>query len=185
MAMADIDSVDAKVSDMNAKLELVLTKIEELKSAASKELSAADAAKMVYAEAGNWVRMVNTITWTLGSIFLVGAIIATNVLTAQTSPWRGTVALWIIFLCLIWLLIDILYWVSIWTPRSILESVEKDFKNAALRLYTRQQMGYGNRVRFWVNVLTWVLPVVVGLFALIVGWADIKKSVGYIVGAIP
>ena len=67
--------------------------------------------ELAYQQASDWLRMVNTITWTLSSIFLVGAIIAVNGASqANALPhWRLTAYLLVVILCLIWWRVDWIY----------------------------------------------------------------------------
>jgi hypothetical protein len=89
-----------------------------------------DQTKLVYQQAGDWVRMVNTITWTLGSIYLAGSFI---VLNAALGPqlidknWRPLIGLAVVCLCVIWLVVDSVYLWSVSAARRKLVAIEENW----------------------------------------------------------
>src|SRR5258708_15723272 len=59
-----------------------------------------EAIKASYQQAADWVKMVNSVTWTLSSIYLVAAIIALNgAMQLKDFPWRPLIAIVFILLC--------------------------------------------------------------------------------------
>jgi hypothetical protein len=66
---------------------------------------------LAYDQASDWLRMVNTITWALSSIFLVGAIIAVNGASQSgVDPyWRIGAYVLVVVLCAIWWRVDFIY----------------------------------------------------------------------------
>jgi hypothetical protein len=59
-----------------------------------------------YQQAVEWVRMCNTITWSLGSIDVVAAILALNGAMQQSSMvWRSVIGVLVVFLVVAWALI--------------------------------------------------------------------------------
>jgi hypothetical protein len=118
--------------------DLMQQLIAELKKQGAAEGGLTDQDKAVYAEAGHWVRMVNTVTWTLMLAVapaLIGLIVAAH--TSTTIPkWIFAVGSGII--ALLWLYFDYLYEVSANKARAFLSGIEQT-KNFGHKLYDQQQ----------------------------------------------
>jgi hypothetical protein len=90
---------------------------------------AGERCKLAYQQASDWLRMVNTITWTLSSIFLVGAIIALNGASQPTADpaWRLGAYLLVFVLCAIWWRVDWIYGQSALKAREMLVRIEENW----------------------------------------------------------
>jgi hypothetical protein len=133
---------------------------------ALKEITEADHRKTVYQHAGDWLRMVNMITWTLASIYLVGAVIALNgALQSHDSRWRLTVGLSVFLLSLIWGGVDYIYEYSAKCARVKLENIEAGWGKDS-QFYTDQLTGWGARRRIAVWILIGLPILGVGLLGL-------------------
>lgn len=96
--------------------------------------------KLMYQQASAWVAMVNTITWTLGSIFLVAGIIALNgAINTNDLHWRHVAGFGVIALALIWLLMDVLYGISAVHARSQLREIEEQWQRHGRGFFLRQK----------------------------------------------
>jgi hypothetical protein len=95
--------------------------------------------KLAYEHAAQWLRMVNTITWTLSSLYLAVAIVALNTVRDAPKEWKHTIG-WTVFgLCCVWFCVDVIYAFSSLKARSILTKIEADTAwPAELKLYTWQ-----------------------------------------------
>ena len=81
--------------------------------------------ELAYGQASDWLRMVNTITWTLSSIFLVGAIIAVNGASQSgvDPAWRIAAYVLVFVLCAIWWRVDWIYAQSAIKARAVLDRI--------------------------------------------------------------
>ena len=122
----DIAELTAEYRKTFAYVKRLDSKVDTLDDRVRNLTTPADpAALAAYAQAGSWLQMVNTITWTLTSIFLVGAIIALN--GASQNPdvyWRLAVCLLVIILCIAWGAVDYVYSKSAWKAREKLRRLE-------------------------------------------------------------
>jgi hypothetical protein len=122
--------------------------------------------QLAYQQASDWLRMVNTITWALSSIFLVGAIIAINGASQSgvLPSWRLAAYVLVVILCLIWWRVDWVYTQSAIQAREKLVAIERgwDETNA---LYTSQNSDLWVRRRKWVALCVYLPAIAVGLVA--------------------
>jgi hypothetical protein len=82
-----------------------------------------------YQQASEWVRMCNTITWSLGSIYVVAAILALNGAMQQSSMvWRSVVGALVVLLVVAWALIDWSYLQSASSARKHLREIETGWR---------------------------------------------------------
>jgi hypothetical protein len=104
-----------------------------------------DRSKIAHQQASDWVRMVNSITWTLSSIYLVGAIIALNGASQSKDPvWRVVVGWAVAGLGVVWLLVDWVYARSSAVARSKLVALEASWdEDAAFYRYQAAQLKWG------------------------------------------
>ena len=88
----------ARLGDLKARLDSVTTPVTEQ-------------SELAYQQASDWLRMVNTITWALSSIFLVGAIIALNGASQNgvLPLWRLAAYILVMILCAVWWRVDWVY----------------------------------------------------------------------------
>jgi hypothetical protein len=95
---------------------------------------------LAYQHAGDWVRLANTITWTLASVYLVAAVFAMNaaVQRAEDDPVRLVLAILWIALLSIWLAIDNMYLSSAQQARHVLERIEAEWPQP-YQFYTQQK----------------------------------------------
>lgn len=92
----------------------------------------ADTAKQgglrTYQHAADWVRMVNSITWSIASFYLLSAVIAMNVaLTRPAGSFErhAISATWIALLVL-WAVVDFVYLSTARHARGAIDGIEKD-----------------------------------------------------------
>jgi hypothetical protein len=152
---------------MSNDLDDLANRISALETAAL--LGLQEQRRLAYQHAGEWVRMVNTITWTLTSIFLVGAVIALNG-AMQKNPeddvWTHKIGWCVVGLSAIWLAVDIVYeWTAI-RARTILQNLEGDENWQGPKLYTDQVTGVLYYVSWLMVFLIWATPIALGIFAL-------------------
>lgn len=84
--------------------------------------------RLSYQQAADWVRMSNLVTWSLGSIYVVAAVIALNgAVQQQNEVWRTLIGGVVIFLAVAWALIDFAYLCSIRSARRYLISIENQW----------------------------------------------------------
>ncbi len=122
---------------------------------------------MVYQQAADWVRMVNSVTWTLGSIFLLGALITLNgaMQVKDGEAWRTVVGCGVIVLALFWAVIDCIYARSSRRARDAVEKIERKWGDER-QFFTKQRKGWGKAEGFIINViiyLTMLIPAYLGL----------------------
>ena len=147
--------------------------------------------QMCYQQAGDWVRMVNTITWTLVSVFLVASVIAMNSAVFSLTNWLpGVIVVVQIILAGIWYKFDEDYADSARKARETLRTLERGFP-AELRFYTDQQSESAIQLNnvlkgsVAVLILAWIAIGVIWYFVLPVNWAHIYSwIIGAVAGAV-
>jgi uncharacterized protein YukE len=161
---SDGQQIDARLNDLREAHDNLEARFNGL------AMPISDQEKISYQQASDWVRMVNSITWTLSSIYLVGAIIALNgVMQKGVDPaWRFTVGLVVAGLCLVWAAVDVSYVVMSLDARKTLVSIEAEWKSK-FPMYTQQMQR--KKLRFFLNFILVYVPIL-GLFvaALIVAF---------------
>lgn len=96
-----------------------------------------------YQHAADWLRMANSITWNVASVYLVSSVFAMN--TALTRPAgsteRHTIGIIWLVLLVIWFLVDLIYLQSASHARAKIAEVENDgaFKGAKFYLNQKEQ----------------------------------------------
>jgi hypothetical protein len=98
-----------------------------------------EAIKLSYQQAADWVKMVNTVTWTLSSIYLAATLVALN--ASFALPWRPLVGIVVVILCFVWAGIDTIYATSVRSARAYLEGIERDWGIANPRGFFSYQRG--------------------------------------------
>jgi hypothetical protein len=124
-----------------------------------------------YQQAADWVRMVNTITWTLFSIYLVSAVIALN---GASQPgvdvaWRRTIAISVLVLCIVWGVVDWVYDVTLQAARKQLEKMEEGWDEEN-QFFTGQRKNPSIRIveGRLIIVLIYAPMVLIGLVAIFI-----------------
>jgi Na+-transporting NADH:ubiquinone oxidoreductase subunit NqrB len=119
--------------------------------------------KVLYQQASAWVGMANTITWSLGSIFLVAGIIALNgAINTNDVHWRHVAGFGVIALALIWLLIDVLYGISAVSARNQLEEIEEQWVRHGRGFFARQNKYRALRWIVWGGLVFSMLGMAYG-----------------------
>jgi hypothetical protein len=132
--------------------------------------------RMFYHQAADWVRTVNTVTWSLGSIYLVAAILALNGAVQQTNQvWRTWIGLGIIALVGIWLVIDGAYLRSARSAREYLKNIERQWPNHE-GFYSNQAPNI-NTIRL-VSALLYISALILALLALLVAFPKLAELIG-------
>jgi hypothetical protein len=149
--------IDARIDDLQEAHDKLETRFNGL------TIPTSDQEKISYQQAADWLRMVNMITWTLSSIYLVGAIIALNgVMQKGVDPvWRFTVALGVAGLCLVWAAVDACYMTTSFEVRKTLVEIETEWKSK-FPIYTEQLKR--KKLRFFLNFILVYTPIL-GLFS--------------------
>ena len=110
-----------------------------------------------YQQASEWVRMCNTITWSLGSIYVVAAILALNGAMQQSSMvWRSVIGVLVVLLVVAWALIDWSYLQSASSAREHLREIETSWRGQEPTgggFFTRQEQ----RHKFTFELVRFVL----------------------------
>jgi hypothetical protein len=168
--------MEAKTDDTTMTLSSSQNRRTQMDSPAPSE---ARPLERVYQEASQWVRLVNTIIWSMGtllvpvSIGLVG--VALNKSPGLQFDSRGKIVLGVgsVFLFGFWVYASHIYKKSVEVARAVLIKIEQKWMTAAeekkLRLYEEQQ-------KILDKQFLWFLPYglfksqVVTLMALIVVW---------------
>ena len=112
-----------------AELEAVKRAVTEgIEQARVKFVSDADieAHARTYQHATEWVRMCNSITWTVASVYLVSAVLAMNTAVSRPagSHERTVIGVILILLLVVWLLVDFVYLRSAAHARNEIEKLE-------------------------------------------------------------
>ena len=125
-----------------------------------------DQTTLAYQQASDWLRMVNTITWTLSSIFLVGAIIALNGASQNSAlpEWRLAAYLLVLILCLIWWRVDWVYTQSAIEARNKLVAIEQNW-DPLNALYRSQSADQWVKRRKSVALCIYLPAIAIGLVA--------------------
>jgi len=99
-----------------------------------------DRTTLCYQHAGDWVRLANSLTWTIASVYLVSAVLAMNgaLQRAEEDYMRIVIAAVWIALLVMWLIIDNIYLGSARHARRIIERIEEDWP-PPLQFYTSQK----------------------------------------------
>lgn len=127
----------------------------------------------IYTEAGQWIRLGNTITWAMGSIFVPFSLGA--LAFAVERKVQGTDLFLLgcgsVFLYLLWLYVSWLYRSSVIVARQVAMRIEESHGVPAERsLYRAQgQPGYWRLGLFHVQMLTLFLLVAAWYFVLTTG----------------
>lgn len=99
-----------------------------------------DYMSICYQNAGDWIRLANSVTWTLASVYLVAAVLAMNAAMqrAVDDPIRLVLAFVWVALLSIWIAIDRLYLKSARQARTVVERIEESWPEP-YRFYTLQR----------------------------------------------
>jgi len=93
----------------------------------------------IYAEAGQWIRMVNTIGWTMASIF-VPISFGSIVLAVQYPYARWVFCFGSIFLFAFWIIVSFIYRRTSRSARDVLMTIERQWsEDESISLYIRQK----------------------------------------------
>jgi hypothetical protein len=136
--------------------------------------------RMSYQQAGDWVRMSNTVMWSLGSIYIVAAIIALNGAVQSTvATWRTAVGMIVALLALTWLVADIAYSSSTRAARKYLRDVEARWpaRDPLPRgFYTGQHPL--RSLSYLVTALLYLSAIVLGVLALAIAFPQLREFLG-------
>jgi hypothetical protein len=136
--------------------------------------------RLSYQQAADWVRMSNLVTWSLGSIYVVAAVIALNgAMQQQNQIWRALIGGVVIFLAVMWALVDFSYLCSSRSARRYLISIENQWPD-------RQPLPRGffigqQRHRYLFGLVTALLyasALVLAGLALVIAIQPVSKWVG-------
>ena len=122
------------------------------------------ATTLSYQQAAEWVRMCNTVTWSLGSIYVVAAVIALNGAMQQgpSAAWRSVAGWLVVFMVIVWAVIDCAYLRSAKSAREYLRNIETSWRE--------QPVGGGFFVRQQGHPSTFMLVTgLLGLSAFLLG----------------
>ena len=126
---------------------------------------------LVYQQAGDWLRMVNTITWSLTSIFLVGAILALNSAVQKNDiEWTHAVGWNVFYLSCIWGFVDFINECSAIGARRRLTTIENTFPVGVEKFYTKQAEGCWNCLARW-SILIPIATPIIGVAIIALGFA--------------
>jgi hypothetical protein len=140
--------------------------------------------RITYQQASAWVAMANTITWSLGSIFLVAGIIALNgAISTNDLHWRHVAGFGVIALALIWLAIDVLYGISAVSARTQLEEIEEQWVRHGTGFFTRQSKYRALRRLVWGGLVLAMLGMAYG--GLIVAKPDLNLPFNNLITDVP
>ena len=114
----------------------------------------------VYQEASQWVRLVNTIIWSMGTLLVPVSFgllgVALNKSAGFQFDWRGKTILGVgsIFLFAFWVYASRIYKQSVQVARRVLIEIEKDWVDEksmkeSMSLYREQQLILDEPVRFF------------------------------------
>ena len=108
--------------------------------------------RISYQEAADWVRMSNTVMWSLGSIYIVVALLVLNGSMQHSEKWRLAIGLAVAFLAITWLVTDIAYGRSTAAARRHLTTLEAAWRNRdelTVGFYNNQ-----HELRNWISVVS-------------------------------
>jgi hypothetical protein len=170
--------MSTEITALTTAVQALRTQLGTLQTAHDKLEERADNAlipleqreRMVYENAAHWLRMVNTITWTLTSIFLVVAIVALNNAQGAAPEWKHTIGYTIFGLCWVWFAVDLIYGISSLKARWILEDMEKTKGwTPSWKLYTWQRAPNA-RYALWLVMAAAMYSPIAG-----VSWLSLTK----------
>lgn len=97
---------------------------------AEHEASVHPLAERIYGEASHWVRMANTLTWTIGGLFVPSSLAAVALVVSRPVPEPGRVLLAVASLALFgfWIYVSRLYGTSAAIARDVLEHIEASLR---------------------------------------------------------
>jgi len=124
-----------------------------------------DEQKLAYSEAGNWVRMANTVTWTLAGVF-AAILVAAIYMAMTTSVPRWLLVSISVVVGGFWFWIDRVYENTAVAARNILVGLERTKGFEGMRLYTEQSKA----IPGWYSTNIHLLAI---LALLLVGWVII------------
>jgi hypothetical protein len=168
--LAVVDTLNATVTQMSKDIKELRQEIVSLRqdvdglrnrlaAIETQEVAQLDFRKTTYQQAADWLKMVNAITWSLGSVFLVAGIIALNgAMQMNDSHWRGVVGVGVVTLSLIWIIVDLVYDRSAVAARKQLVRIEDQWgANLDDRFYTRLSKKRASRGMVWVMLIAAML----------------------------
>jgi hypothetical protein len=96
-----------------------------------------DDQRVIYMEAGQWVRLANTTTWAMAAIFPALAV-APLVLSLTTRVPKLPLVVFSVAMMIFWLRVDYIYERGANQARAMLMDIERTHALAPLDLYTQQ-----------------------------------------------
>ncbi len=114
--------IEKKHEELEKQCELLQARIKETKIPAPPQ-----AEIVTYQQAADWLKMVNTVTWTMGSIYLAAAFVALNGALSESlvdTVWRHVIGVAVCALSLIWFHVDNIYSSSAQKARAKLKALE-------------------------------------------------------------
>jgi hypothetical protein len=139
----NVDHLDNRLVSLEKKETELKKRIDHLEAEAGKlgaiDRTLSDAEKLAYQQAADWLRLVNTVTWTLSSIFFVGAVIAlSNAIQSHDASWRLVIGLGVLSSVAIWAYFDQRYSKTAANARSALKEIESRW-DPKFQFYTAQE----------------------------------------------
>jgi hypothetical protein len=125
--------------------------------------------RLAYQQAADWVKLANNVTWTMTSIYLIGALLALNGSLNQqviNTPWRPWVGLAVVLLSIVWLIVDFVYLLSARSARNVLAATEALWKEHSRFFYGQHHNITAVVGRWTVTILLWLsiwVPAALGL----------------------
>jgi hypothetical protein len=123
-----------------------------------------DDERMIYAEAGQWVRLTNTISWALAA-FLVPLLI-TPIFTALTTPInRCLLFIGSFLIAMFWIHFESLYQKGTDQTRAMLEDMERRTTFPQWKIYTGQKeiVPNGKLSRLKIKQFLWIFYILLAL----------------------
>jgi hypothetical protein len=102
---------------------------------------------LAYTQGGSWISLVNVITWTLASVYILGSFFSLQdtLKSDEYSAFRLIMPIVWLSLCIPWVVIDKAYLDAAKSARATLRRIEEEFPNGC-KFYTEQPASRSSRV---------------------------------------
>jgi hypothetical protein len=161
-----INRLQESIDQVRSALNVLTLQGDDQKEAAKRD---EERSRLAYQQAADWVKLANSITWTMSSIYLVGSLLALNGALAQhliATPWRPRIGIAVVTLSVIWLVFDLIYFISARSARKWLAEKEALWDPSAHFFYHQHHEPGAVLGRWVVTLLLWAsicVPATLGL----------------------
>ena len=130
----------------------------------------AEQAPLAYAQAGSWIQMVNYVTWTLASAFVLGSLVALSAALQRPEFDEMRLVMPVVWfpLALAWIVFDRTYLKTADVARAVVNKIEAGFPKY-MRPYSNQSASGRSRVNKMLYLIAvFILAIWAAIFGLAV-----------------